>query len=73
MVLFLVGSIHHDCETKDTTHALDPNPGKPEELLFKRKSDSMSDIHAEMRSWRAHLARCREDREKHYIGNSKEE
>ena len=22
---------------------------------------------------RAHLARCREDREKHYIGNSKEE
>jgi hypothetical protein len=33
----------------------------------------MSDIHAEMRSWRAHLARCREEREKHYIGNSKEE
>lgn len=26
----------------------------------------------EMRTWRAHLVKCREDDEKHYIGNSKE-
>ena len=33
----------------------------------------MTDVHTEMRPWRAHLAKCREDDEKHYIGNSKEE
>jgi hypothetical protein len=35
--------------------------------------DTMNDIHCEMRPWRAHLAKCREDDEKHYIGSSKEE
>jgi hypothetical protein len=32
----------------------------------------MADIHCEMRPWRAHLAQCREEDEKHYIGNNKE-
>ena len=32
----------------------------------------MTNIRDEMRPWRAHLVKCREDDEKHYIGNSKE-
>jgi len=41
--------------------------------MHTHKGDSMSGIHDEMRPWRAHLAKCREDDEKHYIGSSKEE